>query len=143
MEVIPVFPVSEQQAFELEKKCKDIKEDIDLDIYKRIKAIVNRAQVNHMISDDEVNQLYELLNRAVRMKRDESCAEEKQNVWEGEIPKKNEVNEKDISDIQKKNVNYHMLLCNRANLRTIESLRRCIKHIETPKKRSFLSKEHF
>ena len=135
-----MFMVTEQHALELRKRCEAIKEISDPAIFAQIEALVQQAVTVGQLSDSNINKLYELLYFVVIANysdlNDESEIQFKQ---ESKTQEKQIDYEQRIRDIRN-----HLLLCNRANIRTLDALRNCLKLIANPKKRlSFSQEQHF
>lgn len=129
-----MFCVSDQQASELLRRCKAIRDAVDPIVFSQIEALVQQAAIFGKLTDTEVNQLYDLLNHAIAP---DSSDQEPNRDAEREYkkPATKVKDESGESDEQRDRCN-HMLLCNSVNLRTVETMRRSIKSITSPDKRN-------
>lgn len=132
-----MYQVNEQQAAELKLRCEAIRECAEPAVFARIEAIARQAEASGQLADEEVNLLYELLDRVAvdsQPEREEVCDE-----WEDAPKKKAE----DTSEAQReRDIRNHILLCNRVNPQAVKAMRRCVRRIALPAKGKGLSREH-
>lgn len=132
-----MYKVSEQQASELKHRLEAIKELTNPALFVQIELLVQQANSSKQLTDADVNLLYELLNRVTM--DNEPIEETVQSEWEDVLKKETE---EEYEIIKGNDMRNHMLLCNRANLRVVESMRQCVRLIVLPEKRKALSQDH-
>ena len=134
-----MFKVSERQAFELTKRCEAIKNISDPVIFTRIETLVQQSIIAQQLSDDEVNQLYKLLNSVVDFNNHKvKTKRELQNEWDSEIQQRHlEENEHQVKDIRN-----HLFLCNRINQQTVETMRRYVQLITSSEVKSLFPQKY-
>ena len=135
-----MYHISEQQALELSRRCNAIKNVSDPVVFSQIEALVQQAVSTKQITNDEVNQLYELLNCAVVINYSEQEEDKDvvQNEWDK--PFNSDMNQ-DNEEAKLRDRRNHLLLCSKANLRTIETIQDCIKLITVTGMRNVLTQE--
>jgi hypothetical protein len=121
-----MYTITEQQASELLSRCGALNEITTSAVFTRIEALVRQTAANNRLSDDEINELYALLRQSAEseaMKNGEIAPN-----WDDE-PQKARV---ETESRKERNLQNHLLLCNRSSLRTIEAMRQYIKLITVP-----------
>ena len=109
-------------------------------VFSQIEALVQQAVSTKQITNDEVNQLYELLNCAVVINYSEQEEDKDvvQNEWDK--PFNSDMNQ-DNEEAKLRDRRNHLFLCSKANLRTIETMQDCIKLITVTGMRNVLTQE--
>ena len=135
-----MFILSEQQAFELQRRCEALREESDPLIYAEIESIVQSAVSAKQLPDKDINRLYELLSGTImRDDKKEDAESEGLNDWD-DIPEQKAHNE--LSEKREKDKIHHLLLHHKASLRTVDAFRRCLWSLERQEKNRTLFLEH-
>lgn len=137
-----MFIVSEQQALELHRRCKEIEGDSAPLLYVEIESIVNIAATSNQLQEKDVKRLYELLNCVVISNYSaEDNKTSNGDEWDGRpYPKSIDEDSEVKGKIDKRN---HILLSNKTVTRSIVSFRRCIGLIENQGRIKTRYQDHF